>query len=135
MHAAHESLDCLSFPTASGVVARSFCKISGDIATEKCAEKATGYYKTNDIPSKCKNCAIRNGIGQGIPDVIPNTATTTEISTTAPIISTTKPITTIAPPTTTPPTTSAPSTEASTAVATPSESVQAQVAAAINNTF
>ena len=138
MNAAHEGLDSLYFPSASGVVARSYCKISGDIATKKCAQKGTGYYKTNDIPSTCKDCAIRNGIGQGIPDVIPNTATTTEVSTTAPKITTTKPITTIAPPTTAAP----PSTTAAEPTTTPPaptqpqpETVQGQVAAAIHNTW
>ena len=138
MNAAHEGLDSLYFPSASGVVARSYCKISGDIATKKCAQKGTGYYKTNDIPSTCKDCAIRNGIGQGIPDVIPNTATTTEVSTTAPKITTTKPITTIAPPTTAAP----PSTTAAEPTTTPPaptqpqpETVQGQVAAAIRNTW
>ncbi len=138
MNAAHKDLDSLSFPTASGVVARTYCKISGDIATEKCAQKATGYYKSNDIPSKCKDCAIRNGIGQGIPDVIPNTATTTEVSTTAP--STTKPATTVAPPTTVPPTTTA-TTQPTTSVQAPvtqapsDTTVQAQVAAAIRHNW
>ncbi len=95
MNAAHEGLDDLSFPSASGVVSRSFCTISGDIASKTCANTSYGYYKSNDIPGTCKNCAIRNGIGQGIPDVIPNTATTTEESTTKkPKPSTTKPKTT-----------------------------------------
>ena len=141
MNAAHEGLDDLSFPSASGVVARSYCKISGDIATDKCAEKSTGYYKSNDIPSTCKDCAIRNGIGQGIPDVIPNTATTTEVSTTAPAITTTKPPVTVAPPTTAPSTTVQTTAPTETqAVAPPStqpspETVQAQVAAAMNNVW
>lgn len=137
MNAAHEDLEYLSFPTASGVVARSYCTISGDIATAKCAQKSTGYYKTNDIPSTCKDCAIRNGIGQGIPDVIPNTATTTEVSTTkAPKPSTTKPATTVAPTTTAPatvPQTTVPESTTAAPVVQPSESVQAQVAAAIRN--
>ena len=139
MNAAHKDLDSLSFPSASGVVARSYCKISGDIATDKCAEKATGYYKSNNVPSKCKDCAIRNGIGQGIPDVIPNTATTTEVSTTkAPIPSTTKPATTVAPPTTTPPTTAVPeptTTADAPVTQAPGETVQAQVAAAIRRNW
>ena len=137
MNAAHKDLDDLSFPSASGVVARSYCKISGDIATEKCAEKSTGYYKSNNVPSKCKDCAIRNGIGQGIPDVIPNTATTTEVSTTAP--STTKPATTVAPPTTVPSTTAVPepttTADAPVTQAPNDTTVQAQVAAAIRRNW
>lgn len=80
MNEVHKDLDDLSFPTASGVVARKYCKISGDIAGPSCPS-ATGYYKSSNIPNKCKNCTIVNAIGQGIPDVIvPNT---TSVSTTA----------------------------------------------------
>ena len=42
MNEVHEGLDDLSFPTASGVVARKYCKISGDIAGATCPS-ATGY--------------------------------------------------------------------------------------------
>ena len=105
MNAAHEDLESLSFPSASGVVARKFCTISGDIAAATCANTSTGYYKSNKVPGKCKDCAIRNGIGQGIPDVIPNTATSTsEVSTTLPPKPTVTAPVTVAPPTTLPPT-------------------------------
>lgn len=108
---AHEGLDDLSFPTSSGVVARRYCKFSGDIATDKCASTATGYYKTSNIPSKCKGCAIVNGIGQGIPDVI--LPSTSEVSTTAKQNKPTKPTTTKPnKPTTTKPVTTLPSTTA-----------------------
>lgn len=83
MNAAHEGLEDMSFPSSTGVVTRSYCKISGDIATSKCASTATGYYKSSNVPSKCKDCAIRNGIGEGIPDIIPNTATSATTTTTA----------------------------------------------------
>lgn len=141
MNAAHEGLDSLSFPSASGVVARKYCLISGDIAVATCTETATGYYKSNNIPSKCKDCAIRNGIGQGIPDVIPNTATTTEVSTTvATKPSTTKPVTTVAPSTTAPATTAeqttaSPPDTTAIPVEQPTESVQAQVAAVMKNNW
>ncbi len=149
MRDVHEDLDSLSFPSSSGVVARTYCKISGDIATEKCATKGTGYYKSNNIPGKCKDCAIRNGIGQGIPSVIPNTATSATTTTTAP--STTKPIApkppvttppattpaTTLPPTTTPPTTHPVSetNEVTVPVNAPSNTVQAQVAAVIKSNW
>ncbi len=138
MNDAHEGLDGLSFPSSSGVVARTYCKISGDIATAKCASKGTGYYKSNNVPSTCKDCAIRNGIGQGIPDVIPNTATTTEVSTTQkPKPTKPAPSTTVAPPTTTPSTTIAPVPPSDTgaAVTPPSNTVQAQVAAVMKNNW
>lgn len=76
----HEDLDDLEFPTASGVVARSYCTISGDIANSGCP-KATGYYKSSNVPNRCKSCSIINGIGQGIPSVIPNTKATTKPTT------------------------------------------------------
>ena len=136
MNAAHKGLDDLSFPSASGVVARKYCLISGDIATATCTKTASGYYKSNNVPSKCKDCAIRHGIGQGIPDVIPNTETTTEVSTTkkpTPPGPTPKPSTTVAPPTTSP--TTQPVTTPTTAIPDnqPSETVQAQVEAALVN--
>lgn len=120
MNTAHEDLEYLDFPTASGVVARRYCRISGDIAGAKCPS-ATGYYKASNVPNKCKSCTIVNAIGQGIPDVI--IPTTSEVSTTenesttkrkkpnnkTTNKSTTK-STTSAPTTTSPPTTLPPST-------------------------
>lgn len=79
MNEVHKDLDDLSFPTASGVVARKYCTISGDIAGPSCPS-ATGYYKSSNVPSKCKNCTLVNAIGQGIPDVI--IPSTSEVSTT-----------------------------------------------------
>lgn len=78
----HEDLDRdLDYPKANGVVARSYCTISGDIANAGCP-KATGYYKSSNVPNRCKSCSIINGIGQGIPSVIPNKPSTTGASTT-----------------------------------------------------
>ena len=78
----HEDLDRdLDYPKANGVVARSYCTISGDIANSGCP-KATGYYKSSNVPNRCKSCSIINGIGQGIPSVIPNKPSTTGASTT-----------------------------------------------------
>ncbi len=140
MNKAHEGLDSLSFPTSSGVVARRYCRISGDIATSKCAQTGTGYYKSNNIPSTCKDCSIRNGIGQGIPDVIPNTATTTEVSTTEKKKpKTTKPkvtsVVTATPSKTTQPQTTLQETAPDTTipVTEPSETLTAQIAAMIEN--
>ena len=87
MDAAHDGLDDLDFPTASGVVARRYCTISGDIASSGCPT-ATGYYKSSNIPNRCKGCALVNAIGQGLPDVVyrapSTTATTSSASTTKP---------------------------------------------------
>lgn len=112
MDAAHDGLEDLSFPSASGVVARKYCKISGDIASAGCTSTGTGYYKSSNVPSRCKGCAIVNGIGQGIPDVIiPSTTEDPSATTTKPVKPTkpTKPNVTVATKPTQPQTT-APST-------------------------
>ncbi len=119
MDAAHDDLEYLSFPTASGVVARKYCKISGDIASAGCSSTGTGYYKSSNVPSRCKGCAIVNGIGQGIPDVIipsttedPSATTTKPTKPTKPVVSTkpnpTKPTTAPTQPQTTAPNTTLP---------------------------
>ena len=96
MDAAHDDLDDLSFPSASGVVARKYCKVSGDIASAGCGSTATGYYKSTNVPGRCKGCSIVNAIGQGIPDVIiPSTTEDPTATTTKPTkpVKTTKPVT------------------------------------------
>lgn len=70
MNDVHKDLDSMSFPTASGVVARKYCTVSGDIATAGCKSTATGYYKSSNIPSKCKNCAMIHAIGSEVPDEV-----------------------------------------------------------------
>ena len=70
MNDIHEDLEYMSYPSASGVVARTYCKISGDLASAGCASTATGYYKSSNIPPKCKNCAMIHAIGSEIPDVV-----------------------------------------------------------------
>ncbi len=78
MNDVHEDLEYMSYPSASGVVARSYCKISGDIASPGCAETGTGYYKASHIPSKCKNCAMIHAIGSEIPDEVTGPSATEE---------------------------------------------------------
>ncbi len=83
MNDVHEDLEYMSYPSASGVVARKYCTISGDIASAGCSKTATGYYKSSNIPAKCKNCAMLHAIGSEIPDKLTApSATTTEESTT-----------------------------------------------------
>ena len=85
MNDVHEDLEGMYFPTASGVVARRYCTISGDIASAGCKSTATGYYKSSNIPSKCKNCAMTHAIGSEIPDKATSaqaTETTTKVVTT-----------------------------------------------------
>ncbi len=42
-----------SFPVASGVVQRSYCTESGELATTLCPGSAIGYYKSSNIPGTC----------------------------------------------------------------------------------
>ena len=101
----HEDLPDKSFPSASGVVARKYCKITGDLAAATCTQTATGYYRSSKIPPTCKNCAMIHAIGSEIPDE----ATTAQLSTTTTEPSTVKP--TKPPKTTVPQTTLPVSTE------------------------
>lgn len=82
MNEVHKELEYKSYPSASGVVARSYCLVSGDIASATCAKTATGYYKSSNIPARCKNCAMLHAIGSEIPDELTApSATTTEETT------------------------------------------------------
>ena len=96
MNDVHEDLEHMSYPSASGVVARSYCKISGDIASAGCAKTGTGYYKASHIPSKCKNCAMLHAIGSEIPDELTGPSAT-ESTTKKNDKKTTKPATTAKP--------------------------------------
>ena len=95
MRAIHEDLEPKSFPSSSGVVARKYCKITGDLAAPTCAQTATGYYRTSKIPATCANCAMIHAIGSEIPDE----ATTAQLTTTTEptTLVTTLPQTTIQP--------------------------------------
>ncbi len=135
MNDVHEDLEYMSYPSASGVVARSYCKISGDIAGAGCAETATGYYKSSNIPSKCKNCAMIHAIGSEIPDEVTAPSATEETTKknkkdknkkTTTAATTVK--TTVAPTTTLPPTTAEIPTETEAVATTPETSSDATVA-------
>ncbi len=103
----HKDLPDKSFPSSSGVVARKYCKVTGDLAAATCTQTATGYYRSSKLPATCKNCAMIHAIGSEIPDE----ATTAQLSTTTTVPTTVKP--TKPPKTTLPQTTLAPSTEPS----------------------
>lgn len=123
MNEVHEDLEYMSYPSASGVVARKYCTISGDIATAGCKKTATGYYKSSNVPAKCKNCAMIHAIGSEIPDELtaPSASTTEETTKKNKNNKTTKPNKTTSAATTKAPTTAAPTTtvpETTEAVAT-----------------
>ena len=54
----HEGLEYASFPESDGVVARTYCTISGDLATDKCGSTGSGWYKTSNIPGNCIGHAV-----------------------------------------------------------------------------
>ncbi len=115
MNDVHKDLDSMSYPTASGVVARKYCTISGDLASDGCSKTGTGYYKSSNVPAKCKNCAMIHAIGSEIPDAVtaPSATTTTETTTKKPKPTKpkpTKPINTTSPVVTQPATTEPPVT-------------------------
>ena len=44
------------FPVSQNVVQKTYCKRSGDIATEACTDTATGWYKKDNVPGNCTEC-------------------------------------------------------------------------------
>ncbi|WP_164998088.1 transglycosylase domain-containing protein [Neobittarella massiliensis] len=48
----HEGLAYKDFPSASGVTTRTYCVKSGKLASDTCKEKATGWYKTSNVPTE-----------------------------------------------------------------------------------
>lgn len=52
----HSDLEYKSFPYDSSVVQKTYCTVSGDLATEKCEKTAMGYYKQSNIPPTCTQC-------------------------------------------------------------------------------
>ncbi len=100
MNAIHEDLDSKSFPSSSGVVARKYCKLTGDLASATCGKTATGYYRTSKLPPACKNCAMIHAIGSEIPDEATSAQYTTTTEPTTEKV-TKPPKTTVAPPKTT----------------------------------
>ncbi len=138
MNDLHDDLDDLSFPSSSGVVARTYCKVSGKIATETCGSKATGYYRSNNVPGRCNGCALTNTINDGgVPEVI--TMSTTEESTTGKPATTKKPKTSTTKPTTTQGTTAATTTTttapSTTLPVTSDSSIQEQAQVAMARSF
>ena len=51
MNIAQADLEYKNFPTSKGVITLTYCKDSGDLATEACPNHATGYYTEDNKPS------------------------------------------------------------------------------------
>ncbi|MBQ9844587.1 MAG: penicillin-binding protein [Oscillospiraceae bacterium] len=51
MNIAQENLEYKNFPTSDGVITLTYCKDTGDLATESCPNQATGYYTEDNKPA------------------------------------------------------------------------------------
>ncbi len=51
MNIAQENLEYKNFPTSNGVITMTYCKDTGDLATESCPNQATGYYTEDNKPA------------------------------------------------------------------------------------
>ena len=53
-------IDCCDpaaqFPVSPNVVSAQYCAVSGDLATDSCANTVTGWYKKNNMPGYCTEC-------------------------------------------------------------------------------
>ncbi len=58
MDSIHEDLPEKEFERSSEAVARTFCELSGDLASESCAYTATGWYRIDDLPDVCVSCRM-----------------------------------------------------------------------------
>lgn len=63
----HDGLEVKEFPKTGKVVEKEYCKKTGLLATDACAETAKGYYKQSALPAECTECS---GGGSSIGDVI-----------------------------------------------------------------
>ena len=51
MNIAQADLEYKNFPTSDGVITLTYCKDTGDLATESCPNQATGYYTEDNKPA------------------------------------------------------------------------------------
>ncbi|MBQ9938716.1 MAG: transglycosylase domain-containing protein [Oscillospiraceae bacterium] len=56
MQRVHEGLEYAEFDVWGNVEEHTYCKLSGDLATETCEETATGWYKKSNVPGYCVEC-------------------------------------------------------------------------------
>ena len=85
----HKNLDpSKKFPTTSKAVTKTYCKYTGNLASDACGSTATGWYRTTNLPKTCAgNCApapvttpvidIPSFIEQIWPPWLPGGSTTT----------------------------------------------------------
>ncbi len=71
MNEVHKDLESKSFEKYTDkVVQRTYCKATGLIASDGCASKASGWYKTSKIPGVCSGCS---GVATPETPTTPNT--------------------------------------------------------------
>ncbi|MBE6883098.1 MAG: hypothetical protein E7487_00680 [Ruminococcaceae bacterium] len=56
MERIHENLEYAEFDTWGNIVSETYCKLSGDLATEHCESTGTGWYKKSNVPGYCVEC-------------------------------------------------------------------------------
>ncbi len=90
MQGIHQGKSKTSFPKCSTVMQAEYCVATGGIATDKCAEKATGYYKEKYAPV-CSECGKKPTASQATsqpasqptppptPQPTPSQATTSQV--------------------------------------------------------
>ncbi|MBR3976065.1 MAG: transglycosylase domain-containing protein [Clostridia bacterium] len=57
MNRIHEDLDKKKFEYSDESVRRSYCTATGLLASSSCKDKATGWYKIDNLPTRCKQCS------------------------------------------------------------------------------
>ena len=93
MKEVHKGKDPAKFTAPAGVLKDESCLETGLRATDKCKDKATGYYRSSNIPDFCSKC---NKVET------PQTPTTPETDPTQPSTGTSDPVTTPTEPATPP---------------------------------
>lgn len=71
----HEGLEPKDFAGSSSVVSVKYCTLTGYAATPDCENTATGWYKTDNIPSACP---YHTGVNEDVPLVGEKTPTADE---------------------------------------------------------
>ena len=63
MDSIHEGLEDKDFERSSEAVQRTYCCVSGGLATRACYDTATGWFRIDDVPGYCSYC--ENGYRPG----------------------------------------------------------------------
>ena len=72
----HKGLDPATFQMPAGVLKAEYCKETGLRATASCKDKATGYYRSSNVPELCSKCNQQEQPQQPSAPSTPSTDTT-----------------------------------------------------------